>query len=305
MTNNITTIFTEGEIGMKDYIIVTESTTDLPQDLVNELEITIIPMTFGFENESYLNYPDNRELDIHKFYGRVKKGERSTTALVNSKTFEEFFEPILKSGKDILYIGFSSGLSGTYSASLIAAEELKQKYHDSKIICIDTLAASMGEGLLVYYAAKLKQQGQNIDEVSQWVLDNRLKLCQWFTVDDLNHLKRGGRISAMTATVGSALNVKPILHVDNEGHLNSVHNVRGRKKSINSLLEHMEKLCVNPEGQTIFISHADCLEETEYLAAQIKEKFPVNEVILNFIGPVIGSHTGQGAIALFFLGKER
>ncbi|HQO95107.1 MAG TPA: DegV family protein [Sedimentibacter sp.] len=290
---------------MKDYIIVTESTSDLPQDLVDELDIKVIPMTFGFENESYLNYPDNRELDIHIFYDRVKKGERSITALVNSKTFEEYFEPIIKSGNDILYIGFSSALSGTYSASLIAAEELKQKYPDSKIICIDTLAASMGEGLLVYYAAKLKQEGRNIDEVSQWVLDNRLSLCQWFTVDDLNHLKRGGRISAMTATVGSALNVKPILHVDNEGRLIPVHNVRGRKKSINSLLEHMEKLCVNPQGQTIFISHADCLEDTEYLADLIKEKFPVKEVVLNFIGPVIGSHTGQGAIALFFIGKER
>ena len=290
---------------MKDYIIVTESTSDLPQDLVDELDIKVIPMTFGFENESYLNYPDNRELDIHIFYDRVKKGERSITALVNSKTFEEYFEPIIKSGNDILYIGFSSALSGTYSASLIATEELKQKYPDSKIICVDTLAASMGEGLLVYYAAKLKQEGRNIDEVSQWVLDNRLSLCQWFTVDDLNHLKRGGRISAMTATVGSALNVKPILHVDNEGRLIPVHNVRGRKKSINSLLEHMEKLCVNPQGQTIFISHADCLEDTEYLADLIKEKFPVKEVVLNFIGPVIGSHTGQGAIALFFIGKER
>jgi DegV family protein with EDD domain len=290
---------------MKDYIIVTESTSDLPQDLVDELDIKVIPMTFGFENESYLNYPDNRELDIHIFYDRVKKGERSITALVNSKTFEEYFEPIIKSGNDILYIGFSSALSGTYSASLIASEELKQKYPDSKIICVDTLAASMGEGLLVYYAAKLKQEGRNIDEVSQWVLDNRLSLCQWFTVDDLNHLKRGGRISAMTATVGSALNVKPILHVDNEGRLIPVHNVRGRKKSINSLLEHMEKLCVNPQGQTIFISHADCLEDTEYLADLIKEKFPVKEVVLNFIGPVIGSHTGQGAIALFFIGKER
>ena len=302
MTNSITI---ERGIGMKDYIIVTESTSDLPQDLVDELDIKVIPMTFGFENESYLNYPDNRELDIHIFYDRVKKGERSITALVNSKTFEEYFEPIIKSGNDILYIGFSSALSGTYSASLIASEELKQKYPDSKIICVDTLAASMGEGLLVYYAAKLKQEGRNIDEVSQWVLDNRLSLCQWFTVDDLNHLKRGGRISAMTATVGSALNVKPILHVDNEGRLIPVHNVRGRKKSINSLLEHMEKLCVNPQGQTIFISHADCLEDTEYLADLIKEKFPVKEVVLNFIGPVIGSHTGQGAIALFFIGKER
>lgn len=290
---------------MRNYVIVTESTTDLPPDLVNELGITLIPMAFGFENESYLNYPDNREMDIHKFYERVKNGERSTTALVNSKTFEEYFEPILKSGDDILYIGFSSGLSGTYSSSIIAAEELKQKYPDSQITCIDTLAASMGEGLLVYYAAKLKSQGQSIDQVSKWLLHNRLNLCQWFTVDDLNHLKRGGRISAMTATIGSALNVKPILHVDDEGHLVAVHNIRGRKKSINALFDHMEELCINPQEQTVFISHADCLEDTEYLANLIKEKLRVKEVILNFIGPVIGSHTGQGAIALFFLGRER
>jgi DegV family protein with EDD domain len=290
---------------MRNYTIVTESTTDLSQDMVNELGITVIPMAFGFGDESYLNYPDFREMDIHKFYERIKKGERSTTALVNSKTFEEYFEPIIKSGNDILYIGFSSGLSGTYSSSLIAAEELKQKYPDSKIVCVDTLAASMGEGLLVYYAAKLKQEGKSIDEVSQWVLDNRLALCQWFTVDDLNHLKRGGRVSAMAATLGSALNVKPILHTDNEGHLIPVHNVRGRKKSIVALLEHMEELCTAPEGQTVFISHADCLEETEYLADLIKEKLPVKQVILNFMGPVIGSHTGQGAISLFFLGKER
>ncbi len=290
---------------MRNYVIITESTTDLPQDLINELGITIIPMAFGFENESYLNYPDNREMNIHKFYERVKNGERSTTALVNSKTFEEYFEPILKSGDDILYIGFSSGLSGTYSSSLIAAEELKQKYPDSQIVCIDTLAASMGEGLLVYYAAKFKSEGQSIEQVSRWLIDNRLNLCQWFTVDDLNHLKRGGRISAMTATIGSALNVKPILHVDNEGHLIPVHNIRGRKKSINALLENMEELCTNPQEQTVFISHADCLEDTEYLANLIKEKLHVKEVIISFIGPVIGSHTGQGAIALFFIGRER
>lgn len=290
---------------MNSYIIVTESTSDLPEDIVNELGIRIIPMSFGFENETYLNYPDHRELDIHKFYERLKNGERSTTALVNAKTFEECFEPILKSGQDILYIGFSSGLSGTFASSLIAAEDLKEKYPDSRIVCLDTLAASMGEGLLVYYAAKLKQEGKNIDEVSKWVVDKRLNLCQWFTVDDLNHLKRGGRVSAMTATLGSALNVKPILHTDNEGHLVAVHNVRGRKKSFNALLEHMVDLCTEPEGQTIFISHADCLEDTENLANQIKEKLPVKEVILNYMGPVIGSHTGQGAIALFFLGKER
>jgi len=290
---------------MKDYAIVTESTADLSQDMVDELGIKVIPMAFSFGDESYLNYPDFREMDIHKFYERIKNGERSTTALVNSNTFKEYFEPILQSGNDILYIGFSSGLSGTFASSLIAADELKQKYPDSRIVCVDTLAASMGEGLLVYYAAILKQEGKSIDEVSQWVLDHRLNLCQWFTVDDLNHLKRGGRVSAMAATLGTALNVKPILHTDHEGHLIPVHNVRGRKKSIIALFEHMQELCDKPEGQTIFISHADCLEETRFLADMIKEKMPVKEVILNFMGPVIGSHTGQGAISLFFLGKER
>jgi DegV family protein with EDD domain len=224
---------------MKDYSIITESTSDLSQDMVDELGIRVIPMAFSFGSESYLNYPDFRELDIHKFYERIKNGERSTTALVNANTFKEYFEPILQSGNDILYIGFSSGLSGTFASSLIAAEESRQKYPDAKIVCIDTLAASMGEGLLVYYAAKLKQEGKSIDEVSQWVLDKRLNLCQWFTVDDLNHLKRGGRVSTMAATLGSALNVKPILHTDNEGHLIPVHKVRGRRKSIIALFEHM------------------------------------------------------------------
>ena len=211
-------------------------------------------MVFGFENETYLNYPDNREMDIHEFYDRIKKGERSTTALVNSKTFEEYFEPILQAGEDILYIGFSSGLSGTFSSSLIAAEDLRQKYPEATIVCIDTLAASMGEGLLVYYAAKLKEQGQTMDQVSQWLLDNRLYLCQWFTVDDLNHLKRGGRISAMTATLGTALNVKPILHVDNEGHLIPGNKVRGPKNPLWPCWTIMEKLCTKAGRPDFFIS---------------------------------------------------
>lgn len=290
---------------MKEYIIITESTADLPQPMVNELGITVIPMTFGFDNETYLDYPDHREMDIHKFYERIKKGEKSTTALINAMTFKEYFEPVLQEGYDILYLGFSSGLSGTFNSSLIAAEELSGKYPDSKIVCIDTLAASMGQGLIVYYAARQKQEGKSLDEVSKWVTENRLKTCHWFTVDDLNHLKRGGRISAVTATVGSALHVKPILHVNDEGHLIPLYNVRGRKKSINAMLEQFENLCVNPKEQIIFISHADCLEDAKYLSSLIKEKFNVKETVLNHIGPVIGSHTGQGCLALFFMGKAR
>jgi len=211
----------------------------------------------------------------------------------------------LQAGEDILYVGFSSGLSGTFNSSIIAAEGLREKYTDAKIECIDTLAASMGEGLLVYHAAMKKREGMDIDGVKNWLLDNRLHMCHWVTVDDLNHLKRGGRINAMTATLGTALNVKPIIHVDDEGHLIPVGNVRGRKKSIQTLFEHMEATAVRPENQVVFISHADSQEDTEYLASLIKEKLNVKDVVCNYIGPVVGSHTGQGAIALFFIGTER
>lgn len=290
---------------MKNYVIATDSTADLPVNIIEEFGITVVPLGFGFENENYLNYPDHREHGINEFYERIKKGEKSTTTLVNAKTFEKYFEPLLNGGNDILYLGFSSELSGTYASSLTAREELLERYADAKIECIDTLAASMGEGLLVYCAAKKKQEGCSIDELKQWILDNRLHLCHWFTVDDLNHLKRGGRINAMTATIGTALGVKPILHVDNGGHLVPDSNVRGRKKSIHALLEHMESTCTNPQENSVFISHADCLEDAEYLADLIKEKLNVKEIVINHIGPVVGSHTGQGALALFFFGTER
>ncbi len=290
---------------MKNYVIFTESTSDLPMNIIEELDIKVIPMVFSFENESYLDYPDRRDLDIHEFYERLKNGERSTTALVNSKTFQDNFEPYLKEGNDILYLGFSSGLSGTFQSSLIAVEELKEKFPDAVIKCVDTKAANTGQGLLVYTAAKKKQEGLSIEEVCKWVLDNIQNTCHWFTVDDLNHLKRGGRISAVKATIGTALNLKPILHVDKDGLLVAVENVRGRKKSISALLDKMIETCINPEEQTIFIGHGDCIEDAEYLARLIREKFTVKDIIFNYIGPVVGSHTGQGAITLFFFGTER
>lgn len=290
---------------MKNYVIITESTADLPVDIIDELGIKVIPMTFDIEGKSYLNYPDNRDLDIREFYEKLRKGEKSTTSLVNTAYFIDLFEPILKSGQDILYIAFSSGLSGTYNASLLAAEELKEKYKDSKIVCIDSKAASLGEGLIVYTAAKKKQEGMNIDDLNEWLLENILKLCHWFTVDDLYHLKRGGRISALSATLGTALNIKPVLHVDDEGHLIPVSNVRGRKKSLHGLVEHMVETCVNPEKQVVFIGHGDCIEDAEYVGKLVKEKFDVKDVVINDIGPVIGSHSGPGTVALFFFGTER
>ena len=290
---------------MKNYVIVTDSTADLPVNIIEEYGIVVLPLTFGFENENYMDYPDHREFGISEFYDRIKKGEKSNTAMINSSAFEKHFEQILDEGNDILYMAFSSGLSGTYASSVTAKEELLTRHKDARIECIDTLSASLGEGLLVYCAAQKKREGFTIDETKQWILDNRLHLCHWFTVDDLFHLKRGGRINSMTATLGTALSVKPVLHVDNEGFLIPVSNVRGRKKSLVSMLERMEKTYDNPEGNSVFISHADCIGDAEYLAELVKEKFKIKEVIINYIGPVIGSHTGQGCVALFFFGTER
>ena len=290
---------------MRDYVIITDSTTDLTQELINELNITVIPMEFNIEGKSYLNYSDERDISYKEFYDNLRSGKSSTTSLINTATFTDLFEPILQDGKDILYIAFSSGLSGTYNSSCIAAQMLSEKYTDSKIYTVDSLSASMGEGLLVYHAANKKKEGMNIDDLKDWVEKNKHNLCHWFTVDDLHHLKRGGRLSSAAAIVGTVLSIKPVLHVDNEGHLIPVEKVRGRKLSITAMLKIMEKTAIKPEEQTIFISHGDCLEEAEYLATLIKEKLNVKDIKMNFIGPVIGSHSGPGTIALFFLGTER
>ena len=290
---------------MRDYVIITDSTTDLTPELINELDITVIPMEFNIEGKSYLNYSDERDMSFKEFYNLLREEKNSTTALINTATFIDTFEPALNDGKDILYIAFSSGLSGTYNSSCIAVEMLLEKYPESKIYTVDSLSASMGEGLLVYHAAMRKKEGMSIDDLKNWIENNKLNLCHWFTVDDLHHLKRGGRVSSAAAVVGSMLNIKPVLHVDNEGHLIPVEKVRGRKLSLTSLLKMMEKTAINPEEQTIFISHGDCVEDAEYLAKLIKEKLNVKDIKINFIGPVIGSHSGPGTIALFFLGTER
>lgn len=290
---------------MRNYVIVTEATTDLPDEIVKDLDIRVIPMAFELNGRSYYNYLDERELDIHEFYEALRKGEKSVTSLINTEVFMDFFEPILKEGYDILYIAFSSGLSGTYNASLLAIDDLKEMYPESKILAVDSKCASIGEGLLVYSAALKKEAGYTIENLYQWLNDNILKLCHWFTVDDLNHLKRGGRVSAISAAIGTALNVKPVLHVDNEGKLIPIEKVRGRKKSLIALADRMLQTCTNPEEQTIFIGHGDTLEDAEYLAELIKERMNVKDVIINPIGPVIGSHSGPGTIALFFFGTER
>lgn len=290
---------------MRDYCIITDSTSDLSLSALQESGVQVIPMEFHLDGKSYHNYPDEREYDMKAFYAELKAGKTSTTSQINQQTFLEIFEPILQEGKDILYLGFSSGLSGTYQSSCLAAEDLREKYPDAKIFCVDTLAASAGEGLLVYTAAKKKAEGMGIEELAKWVEDNRLHLCHWFTVDDLYHLKRGGRVSSAAAVIGTALGIKPVLHVDDEGHLIPMEKVRGRRKSLDALVDHMVKTCDPKEGQIIFISHGNAPEDAEYVAKQIKSKLKVKDVVISMIGPVIGTHSGPGTIALFFFGTQR
>ena len=290
---------------MRDYQIITDSTSDLAVSILEKTDIQVIPMEFHIDGQSYHNYPDEREYDMGKFYAALKAGSTSTTSQINQQTFQEIFEPVLQQGKDILYLAFSSGLSGTYQSSLLAAEELRGRYPEAKIVCVDTLAASAGEGLLVYTAARKKAEGMGIDELAQWVEDSRLHLCHWFTVDDLFHLKRGGRVSPTVAVIGTALGIKPVLHVDNEGHLIPMEKVRGRRRSLDALVDHMVKTCDPKEGQTIFISHGGAKEDAEYVGKQVRARLKVKEVVYSTIGPGIGSHSGPGTIALFFFGTER
>ena len=290
---------------MRDYCIVTDSTCDLPANIVTDLGITVIPMEFQLDGTTYLNYPDGRDYDFHAFYDALRAGKASTTSQVNYQTFLDTFTPILESGRDILYLAFSSGLSGTYNGSVIAANDLMEKYPGSKVISVDTLSASVGEGLLVYTAAKKREEGLSLDELAQWVTDNRLHLCHWFTVDDLVYLKRGGRISAATAFVGNTLGFKPVLHMDDAGHLINMFKVRGRKASLNAMADKYGELALDKAGGTVFISHGDCRADADTLAAILKERYGASVKEIVVVGPVIGAHSGPGTLALFFLGEHR
>ena len=288
---------------MNPYKIITDSNTDLSPELIEQLGVYVIPMTFTMGNKLYRNYPDERDISNKEFYRR--EGQSAKTDQINSVTFQETFEPFLKEGMDLIYLAFSSGLSGTYNGARLTVEELKSKYPGRKILVVDTLAASMGEGLLVYHAAQLQKQGAAIEEVAKWVEENRNRMAHWFTVDDLNHLKRGGRVSGAAALFGTMLGIKPVLHVDDEGHLIPMEKVRGRRQSLDALVKHMAATVENPQDQVVFISHGDCLEDAGYVAQQVREKFQVQDIVINYIGPVIGSHSGPGTVALFFLGKSK
>ncbi len=285
--------------------IITDSSANLPEDMIETYHLTILSLSFFVDKVEYYGYEKGKLTDLAQFYAMMRDKKEITTSLVNTNLAMEQCEALLKKGKDILYIGFSSGLSGSYQSVSVALNELKDIYPDRKIYCVDTLAAALGEGLLVRYAINLREEGKSIEEVSQWLLENRLRLCHWFTVDDLFFLKRGGRVSATTALLGTALNIKPVLHVDDEGHLIMMEKARGRKKSLDALVEHMQNTIENPVEQYIYISHGDCLDDAEYVAAKVKELYPVKEVFVRILDPVIGAHSGPGTVALFFLGSKR
>ncbi len=290
---------------MAAYRIVTDSTTDLSPELIQELGVQVIPLCYTMEGKTHKNIPGGGDMTDREFYERLRAGSMSTTAQINMEEFQDYFAPILEGGEDVLYLAFSSGLSGTCQSAMLAKGALKEKYPDRRVEVFDTLAASMGEGLLVYHAVMQQKEGASLEEALAWLEENALHLCHWFTVDDLNHLKRGGRVSAATALMGTMLGIKPVLHVDDEGHLINVSKVRGRRQSLDALVKEMEKTAIDPKSQTVFISHGDCLEDARYVERQVKEKLGVKKTYVNFIGPVIGAHSGPGTVALFFLGEKR
>ncbi len=289
---------------MSDYVIISDATLDLPLDILKQHDIQVIPMTFTLNDVSYTHYPDEREISIQDFYKALAEGGLSQSSQIPPIIYQEFMEEFLKQGKDIYYIAFSSGLSGTYNSGRLVMEQLKEKYPNQKILCTDTLCASVGEGLLVLTAAKKKEAGYSIDELHQWVEENRLNVMHWFTVKDLFYLKRGGRLSSLEALVGTALKIRPVLTTDEEGKLVVYSKIRGSKKELEFMLNALETQAMEPEKQTVIIAHSDNLEQAQALEQLILEKNLVKEVIISQIGPIIGTHTGPGMLALTFFGNK-
>lgn len=291
-----------------DFEIVTDSCCNLLEDMIDDFGIHVLPLTFMVdgEDEVYQSYLKGERTDLKQFYTMMREGKVFKTSLPNLAESEALFRELLGSGRDVLYIAFSSGLSGTYQALSLMAAQLQEEFPERKIHVVDSLAASGGQGLLVWYAVQHARAGESIDQVRDWLEENKLHLAHWFTVDDLMFLFRGGRVSKTAAWAGTLLNIKPVLHVDDEGHLIPMEKVRGRKKSLNALIDHMERSANKPiSDQMVFITHGDCIEDAEYVAAKIKERFGVKEVVINYVDPVIGAHSGPGTMALFFLADKR
>ena len=287
---------------MNTYQIITDSSCDFTPEMYKKLNLKSVSLTLQFRGKET---DDKSDDSLRTLYKGLREGEAAQTSAINIGRWTEAMEEELQQGKDVLVLAFSSGLSTTYQNADIAARDLLEKYPDRKIRVIDTLSASLGEGLLVWYACRHQLDGEDLDTVADWVEAHKLNLCHWFTVDDLMYLKRGGRISAATALVGTMLNIKPVLHMDDEGHLISMSKARGRKASIEALAKKTAELGEGFDNSTMFISHGDCIDDAKYLEKLLKEQYGVKQVYINYVGAVIGSHSGPGTLALFFLGKHR
>jgi len=288
---------------MKDYVIITDSASDISAEILNQWGVRYRELTFRFseDNREY----SNSEMPVKDFYDKMRAGGVAKTSAVNSESWGNCFESALKEGKDVLCLAFSSGLSTTYNSARIAAEQLSETYKDSKIIVVDTLCASAGEGLLVRLAVNKKNEGAGIEENAEYIRENVLKVCHWFTVDDLVYLKRGGRISSAAAFFGNVIGIKPVLHVDNEGHLVNVSKVRGRKSAIVAMADKYTETAIDKENGLVFISHADCQSDADELCRILRERHGAKVEIVTSVGPVIGAHSGPGTLALFFIGTTR
>lgn len=287
---------------MSSFVIGTCSTSDLPQSYIEQHELLILKFSYMIEHKEY----KDGDMDTKTFFDLERDGKLPTTSQLNPADIIPDFDRILSSGKDLLYIAFSSGLSGSYNNLNLVAQDMRSKYPERKIVVIDSLCASLGQGLLADYAVKMRDEGKSFGEVVKWVESNKLGLNHWFTVDSLSHLRRGGRVTGAAAFVGNLLHIKPVLNVDYEGHLIPREKEQGRKRALKCLLEKMEEYIYKPEGQPIFISHGDDIEAAEKLASMVKNRFPeIGEIMINPLGAVVGAHAGPGTIALFFMGKTR
>ena len=288
-----------------EYIIVTDSTANLPEEIIDKYEIEIVSLSYFVNDVEHMAYEKGKKTNLKELYVKMRNKENMRTSLASPERFTDVFENIAKAGKDILYIGFTSVLSGTYQSGAIAAEAIREKYPNIKLYTVDTLCAALGEGLLVYYAALMKEEGKTIEEVRDWIEQNKLDMCHVVTVDDLFFLKRGGRVSATTAIAGTMLGIKPLLHIDIDGKLVTTGKIRGRQQSMNYLVEQFEKYALDKENQIIALGHGDCEDDAKYVISEIKKKYNIKEVVMNYLDPVIGCHAGPGTLALFFIGTER
>nr|WP_294494395.1 DegV family protein [uncultured Mediterraneibacter sp.] len=287
---------------MRDYVITVNSTVDLPKKWLEERHVPVVPLRYMIDGETYT---DMEGLSAKEFFAKLREGKMSTTSQVNPEEAVNMLEPYLREGKDVLHLGFSSGLSGTLNSMKIAGETLQEKYPEAKVIVIDTLCACLGEGLLLYKALQQKEKGMTIDELAQWVEENKLHICHNVTVDDLNHLHRGGRVSKTTAVLGTLVQIKPIIHMDDNGKLQVIGKERGRKKSLNKIVDMAAEQSKGWDNDMIMITHGDCLEDAEYVAKLVREKMGIDNILINNIGTVIGSHTGPGVVAVFCMGNKR